>query len=55
MKILRCEDFPDAGCCDSCHEDEGLGYELLDYTLADGTDCIVCCDVAWYLEKEGKL
>ena len=44
-----CADLPNANCCDSCHEDEGFGYDLFDVG-----DFYVCCWVSSMLEDACK-
>ena len=30
-------------CCSSCHEDEGMGYEMCSVTLPNGEEVECCC------------
>lgn len=50
MRLLRCSDFPETGCCDSCHEDVAYGYELTErYMTVEGKETFVaelCCRVS---------
>lgn len=33
-------------CCDSCHEDEGLGFAGIERQLPDGSYVEVCCEIS---------
>jgi hypothetical protein len=47
-------DLPDRHCI-SCHEDEGLGYDMLYLKLRDGRGLWVCCEVYDnYLDRQTK-
>jgi len=44
--LLGCSDFNASGCCSSCHEDELLGYYMLELEDSQGKYCgAVCCSV----------
>ena len=56
---LSCEDLKerfglDVSCCDSCHEDEGMGYEMMDGELKTGEYYYCCCFVSSAIPKESK-
>lgn len=40
-------------CCDSCHEDEEMGYESFIEVEYNGSDYLVCCSI--YNEFESRL
>lgn len=54
LPFIDCADFPDVGCCTSCHTDdvEGYGY-MID---VDGYSGYLCCDkVHWLADTpEGR-
>jgi hypothetical protein len=43
-----CADFPDTGCCTSCHEDVEYGYDLTGGKYGE-----VCCYVKREMDKRG--
>lgn len=49
----HCSDFPGAPpCCDSCHEDEAMGYEMVElYEDWDGVRANICCAVSRHIEE----
>lgn len=52
---LTCDDFTGIECCDSCHDDEEFGYEMLDFgTYVNGVyrqNAYVCCSINWWARK----
>lgn len=53
--MKTCDDFPKAPeCCDSCHEDDAMGYEMIELHKKDGDECeaYVCCVVSFHLSDK---
>ena len=50
-----CSSFDDApACCDSCHDDNAEGLDLMiEVEIPDGDDAIVCCTVYHYIMEAG--
>lgn len=55
--MKRCSDYPDVSCCDSCHDDEALGYEMCHLRIEDGdeTDAYVCCAVLRHMDRSPDI
>lgn len=49
---VYCRDFPEAKCCDSCHDE--LDYcDLCEGELKNGQYYRVCCTVHKYIKEKG--
>lgn len=53
-RTLTCSDFPGSPpCCDSCHEDEAMGYEMVElYEDWDGLRANLCCRVYEHVKPQ---
>lgn len=55
-EIVTCKDFPEAPpCCACCHNDEEVGYPLLDSETPDGKIALLCCVVRGWAEKRDMV
>lgn len=52
--VKYCEDF-DVQCCQACHEDVDMGYQLPEFELKDGNKVTACCYIMEELFDKGLV